>query len=99
MIDYSNDETNFLHKLLTNTQVSRIGKVFPNDSSANIKFSKTQLSKMIQLGRSLFNLMDKLMGLALTFPTELVANNCIPKALLQTGNNLINTKIIKSSSL
>ena len=99
MIDYSNNETNFLHKLLTNTQVSRIRKVFPNGSSANIKLSKTQLFKMIQLGRSLFNLMDKLMGLALTFPTELVANKCIPKALLQTGNNLINTKIIKSSSL
>ena len=54
---------------------------------------------MIQLGRSLFNLTDKLMGLALTFPAELVANKSIPKALLQTGNNLINTKIIKSSSL
>ena len=99
MIDYSNDKTNFLHKLLTNTQVSRIRKAFANGSSANIKFSKTHLSKMIQLGRSLFNLMDKLMGLALTFPPELVANKSIPKALLQTGNNLINTKIIKSSSL
>ena len=45
----SNDETNFPHKLLlTDTQVSEICKAFTNGSSANIKFSKTQLSKMIQ---------------------------------------------------
>ena len=48
----SNDESNFPQKLLlTNTQVSRLRKAFANDSSANINFSKTQLSKMIQLGR------------------------------------------------
>ena len=47
----SNDETNFPHKLLlTNTQVSRIHKFFANGSSADIKISKTQLSKMVQLG-------------------------------------------------
>ena len=45
----SNDETNFPHKLLlTDTQVLEICKAFTNGSSANIKFSKTQLSKMIQ---------------------------------------------------
>ena len=37
----SDDENNFLHKLLiTNTQVSRLCKTFPNGSSANIKLSK-----------------------------------------------------------
>ena len=47
----SNDETNFPHKLLlTNTHVSRLLKVFANGSSANVKFSKTQLSKMVQIG-------------------------------------------------
>ena len=51
MIADSNDETNFPHKLLlTDTQVSKIRKIFANGSSANIKFSKTQLSKMIQSG-------------------------------------------------
>ena len=46
-----NDETNFPHKLLlTNTQVSKIRKAFANGSSANIKFSKIQLSKMIHSG-------------------------------------------------
>ena len=49
MIGSSNDKTNFPHKLLlTNTQVSKICKVFANGSLANEKFSKTQLSKMIQ---------------------------------------------------
>ena len=43
------NETDFPHKLsLTNRQVANILKVFANNSSANIKLSKTQLSKMIQ---------------------------------------------------
>ena len=43
----SNDENNFLHKLLiTNTQVSRLREAFANGSSANIKLSKTQLHKI-----------------------------------------------------
>ena len=51
MIGISNDETNFPHKLLlANTQVSKIRKAFVNGSLANIKFWKTQLSKMLQSG-------------------------------------------------
>ena len=38
----SNDEHNFSCKLLTNTQVSKLHKAFANNSSANIKLSKTQ---------------------------------------------------------
>ena len=57
MIGNSNDETNFPHKLLlTDTQVSKILKAFANDSSANIKFSKTHLSKM-KAGRILGELL------------------------------------------
>ena len=38
----SKDENIFLHKLLiTNTQVSKLLKAFPNNSSANMKLSKT----------------------------------------------------------
>ena len=45
----SNDIINSPHELLlTNTQISKICKVFANVSSANIKFSKTQLSKTVQ---------------------------------------------------
>ena len=59
MVGDSNDETNFRHKLLTNTQVSRFAKAFVNGSSANIKPSKTQLFKMVQLGGSIF---DEMLG-------------------------------------
>ena len=46
-IGSSNNETNFPHKLLlTNTQVSKIRNTFANGSSANIKFSKPQLSEI-----------------------------------------------------
>ena len=45
------DEINFSHKLLlTNRQVSNLCKTFANHSLADIKLSKTQLSKMIQSG-------------------------------------------------
>ena len=36
---------------LTSTQVSRVGKAFANNSSANIKLSKTQLHEIGQWGR------------------------------------------------
>ena len=49
MIGDSNDEANFPHELLlTDRQVSSIRKAFSNNSSVDIKFSKTQLSKIIQ---------------------------------------------------
>ena len=48
--DY-NDENNFPHKLLlNNTQVWKLRKAFENNSSANIKLSKTQLRKIGQSG-------------------------------------------------
>ena len=47
----SDDEANFPHKLLlTNRQVASLCKAFANYLSTDIKLSKTQLSKMIQLG-------------------------------------------------
>ena len=50
-IGNSDIETNFPHKLLlTNRQVSNQLKASGNNSSTYIKFSKTQLSKIIQLG-------------------------------------------------
>ena len=46
MIGDSSDQTNFPHELLlTDRQVSIIGKAFSNNSSVDIKFSKAQLSK------------------------------------------------------
>ena len=58
MIGNSDDETNFPHKLLlTNRQVANIRKALANHTSTDIKLSKTQLSKMIQSGRSLSRLL------------------------------------------
>ena len=57
MIGNSDDETNFSYKLLlTNRQVANLCKAFANYLSTDIKLSKTQLSKMIQLGGFLENL-------------------------------------------
>ena len=48
LIGNSNDKINFSQKLLLNdTQVTKIRQAFANGSSANIKFLKTQFSKMI----------------------------------------------------
>ena len=45
------NETDFPHKLLlTNRQVSNLRKAFENHLSADVKLSKTQLSKIIQSG-------------------------------------------------
>ena len=52
------NQTNFPHKLLlTNRQVANLHKAFANKSSADIKLSKTQSSKVIQLGGFLVRLL------------------------------------------
>ena len=81
MTGYSNDETNVWYKLLlTDTQVSRLHKSFAKNSSANRKLSKTQLSKMVQLGGFLGRLYGRLLktGLALT---KNVLNTLVPDVL------------------
>ena len=56
------NETNFPHKLLlTDSQVSNIRNTFANNSSVDIKLSKTQLSKMIQLRGFLSRLLGPLL--------------------------------------
>ena len=56
------NETNFPHKLLlTNRQVANLRKAFANHSSADIKLSKTQLSKIIQSGGFLGRLLGPLL--------------------------------------
>ena len=62
MIGNSDDETNFPHKLLlTNRQVANLSKAFANHTSTDIKLSKTQLSKMIQLRGFLCRLLGSLL--------------------------------------
>ena len=77
MIGESNDKANFPHELLlTDRQISSIRKAFSNNSSANIKFSKTQLSKMIQSG----GFLGKLLGPLLKTGLQLIKNVITPLA-------------------
>ena len=65
------NETNFPHKLLlTNRKVLNLRKAFANHSSADIKLSKSQLSKMIQSGWFL----GRLLGLLLKIGLSLIKN-------------------------
>ena len=56
------NETTFPHKLLfTNRQVANLHKVLANNSSTDIKWSKTELSKVIQSGGFLGRLLGPLL--------------------------------------
>ena len=67
----------FLIKLLvTNRQVSNLCKAFANNLSTDIKLSKTQLSKMIQLG----GFLGKLLGPLLKTGLPLIKNVIKPLA-------------------
>ena len=67
------NETNFLHKLLlTNRQVSNLRKAFTNHSSADIKLSKTQLSKIIQSGGFLGRLLGPLLKTGLPLISDVI---------------------------
>ena len=62
MVGNSGDNTNFPHELLlTDRQVANIRKAFANNLSTDIKFSKAQLSKMIQSGGFLGKLLGPLL--------------------------------------
>ena len=77
MIGGSNNKTNFPRELLlTDRQVSSIRKAFSNNSSVDINFSKTQLSKMIQSG----GFLGKLLGPLLKAGLPLIKNIITPLA-------------------
>ena len=82
IVSNSNDNTNFAHELLlTNRQVANIRKAFANHSSIDIKLSKTQLSKMIQSGGFLGNLLGKLAGPLMKVAMPLAKNVLAPLGL------------------
>ena len=77
MIGYSDDKTNFPHELLlTNRQVANLRKAFGNNSSTDVKLSKTQLSKMMQSG----GFPDRLLGPLLKIGFPLMKNVIKPLA-------------------
>ena len=62
MVGNLGDNSNFPHELLlTNRQAANIRQAFANHLSTDIKFSKTQLSKMIQSGGFLGKLFGPLL--------------------------------------
>ena len=75
-----NHGNNFPHKLLsTNTQFSRLRKAFANNSSGNLKLSKTQLHKIGQSGAFLGRLLGPLLKIGL----PLIGN--VLKALVKSA--------------
>ena len=73
MIGNSNDDTNFPHKLLlTNRQVANVREAFANNSSTDIKLSKTQLSKMMQSGGFLVRLLASLLQAGLSLMKNII---------------------------
>ena len=73
MTGNSDDETNFPHKLLlTNRQFANLRKTFANNSSVNIKPSKTPLSKIVQSGGCLGRLLGPLVKTVLPLMKNLI---------------------------
>ena len=84
LVGGSNDKTNFPHKLLlTNTQVSKLCKAFANNSSANIKLSKTQVHKIGQSG----GFLGRLLGPLLKIGLPLIGNVLKPLVLIHFNFN------------
>ena len=82
MLGNSNGNTNFPHKLLlTDRQVANIRKAFANNLSTDVKFSKTQLLKMLQSGGFLGNLLSKLAGPLMKVAMPLAENVLAPLGL------------------
>ena len=86
-----NNETNFLHELLlTDRQLANLHKSFSNHSSANIKLSKTQLSKMIQSGGFLARLLGPLLKTGLPLIKNVIKplakSVLIPLGLTKAGS-------------
>ena len=67
--------------MLTNRQVENIRKAFAKNTSIDIKLSKTQLSKMIQSGGFLENLLGKLVSPLMKVAMLLAKNVLAPLGL------------------
>ena len=106
MVGDSNDQTNFPHELLlTDRQVSSSRKAFSNNSSVDIKFTKNQLSKMIQsrgfLGKLLGPLLKTGLPLIKNIITPLAKSAFIPLGLTAAASAVdagIRKKILGSGN-
>ena len=100
MISNSDDEANFSHKLLlTNRQILSLRKVFNNHTSANIKFSKAQLTKkqkggflrflapLLKSGLPLLKSVIKSLGMIGLIAAASAADAAKNKKILGSGNH------------
>ena len=97
-------ESNFPHKLLLTNTHSKIPKGFANGSSANIEFSNTQLSKMIQAGGFIFgppNIFDSGVSDIVNAPFQGFSSlvNPISKETKNMGSKKINNESIVDAGL
>ena len=77
MVGDSHDKIHFPHKLLlTNRQIANLRKAFANNLSTDIKLSKTQIFKMIQVE----GFLGRLFGLLLKTGLLLIKNVIKPLA-------------------
>ena len=106
MIGNSGDNTSFSHELLLNDrQVANIRKAFANNLSTDIKFSKAQLSKMIQSGGYLGKLLGSLLRTGLPLMKSVIKplakSVLVPLGLTaaaSAGDSGIHKKILGSGS-
>ena len=98
MVGNSNDNINFPYELLlTNRQIANIRKAFANNSSTDIKLSKTQLSKMIQSGGFLGRLLGPLLKTGLPLMKSVIkplAKSVLIPFGLTAANARIHKKIL-----
>ena len=100
MVGNSGDEANFPHKLLlTNRQTLSLRKAFNNHTSADIKFSKAQLTKMqkggflkflmplLKLGLPLLKSVVKPLGMLGLTAAASATDAAINKKILGSGNH------------
>ena len=69
---FHKEQWKFCNLLLTNRQFANLGKAFANHSSADIKLSKTQLSKIIQSGGFLGRLLSLLLKTGLPLISDVI---------------------------
>ena len=97
------DETNFLHKLLTNRQVANLCKAFGNYLSTDIKLSKTQLFKMTESGGFLGRLLGPLLKTGLPLIKNVIKplakSVLIPLGLTAAADAGIHKKILGSGTI
>ena len=91
------------HKLLlTNTQISKLPKAFANNSSSNIKSSKTQLHKIVKSGVFLGGLLGPLLKTRLPLIGNvlkpLAKSVLIPLGLTAGANAAIHKKMFGSGT-